>query len=244
MPPITHSDLSLARRVADGDCDAFTALDDRHRRPLTQYAGSLLRRSEHDAEDIAQEVLIRAHEALRGGHVPDDLRPWLYRLTRNRAIDELRRKRWTAHSLDATHGLSSDDRGEPARALSRKESMRQLVDDIAELPARQREALIARELDGLRLEQVATQLEISVPAAQKLVTRARLNLVKARAARDADCDTIRAQLLLARARGVRPAEHGLRHLKTCAACRASHRDLARDQRAKTDCPGVRMPAGS
>lgn len=227
MPSITHSDSYLARRVADGDSDAFTTLDDRHRRPLTEYAGSLLRRSEHDAEDIAQEVLIRAHRALRGGHVPDDLRPWLWRLTRNRAIDELRRGRWNDRSLDGTHGWSSDDRGEPAGALSRKESIRQLIDDIAQLPARQRAALIARELDGLRLEQVAAQLETSVPAAQKLVLRARLNLVKARAARDADCGSIRAQLLLARERGVRPTEHGLRHVKGCAACRAYHRDLAR-----------------
>ena len=227
MPQITHSDSYLARRVAEGDCDAFTMLDARHRHPLTQYAGSLLRRSEHDAEDVAQEVLIRAHQALRDGHVPDDLRPWLYRLTRNRAIDELRRKRWNDGSLDGTHGSSGDDRHEPAGALRRKESMRQLIDDIAELPARQRAALIARELDGLRLEQVAAQLEISVPAAQKLVVRARLNLVKARAARNTDCGSIRALLLVARERGVRPTEHGLRHVKTCAGCRSYHRDLAR-----------------
>lgn len=63
-------DTELARRVSDGDSTAFALLDARHRNALTRYAGSLLRRSEHDAEDVVQDVLIRAHEALRAGDLP------------------------------------------------------------------------------------------------------------------------------------------------------------------------------
>jgi RNA polymerase sigma factor (sigma-70 family) len=225
MTSIVHSDSCLARRVANGDGDAFTMLDQRHRRALTHYAGSLLRRSEHDAEDIAQEVLIRAHLMLRGGHVPDDLRPWLYRLTRNRAIDELRRKRWTEHSLDPERAPAFDERAEPVAALARKEAVRGILEDIGKLPARQRAALVARELDGTSAEQVAAQLGVSVTAMQKLATRARVNLVKTRAARDADCGLIRTALLDAHERGVRSTEHGLRHMKDCNACRGYQREL-------------------
>ncbi len=75
----SRDDTELARRVSGGDSAAFALLDARHRNALTRYAGSLLRRSEHDAEDVVQDVLIRAHDALRAGDVPDDLRPWLYR---------------------------------------------------------------------------------------------------------------------------------------------------------------------
>jgi RNA polymerase sigma factor (sigma-70 family) len=170
---------------------------------------------------------IRAHQALRAGNVPDELRPWLYRLTRNRAIDEVRRKRWGEESLDPERAFAGDDRADPERALRRKESMLRLIDDLAALPVRQREALLARELDGHSPEQVAAQLGVTVAAAQKLAIRARENLVKTRDARDADCDLIRAVLLEAHERGVRPTEHGLRHVKGCDACRAYQRDVRR-----------------
>lgn len=220
-------DAELARRAGAGDGAAFAMLDARHRRALVRYAGSLLRRSEHDAEDVVQDVLIRAHEALRAGDAPHELRPWLYRLTRNRAIDEVRRKRWGDKSLDDAHVVVAHERDDPDAVLSRRESMRRLVEDLAALPVRQREALLARELDGQRPQQVAAQLGVTVDAAQKLAIRARENLVKTRAARDADCDGVRAVLLAAHERGVRPSEHGLRHVSGCDTCRAYQRDIRR-----------------
>lgn len=209
-----------------GDATAFAILDGRHRAALTRYAGTLLRRSEHDAEDVVQDVLIRAHDALRRGEGPVDLRPWLYRLTRNRAIDEVRRKRWGDESLDSDHALG-DGREDPATVLRRKESVRRLVEDLADLPVRQRTALLARELDGQSPEQVAAQLGVSVIAAHKLAIRARANLIKTRDARDAACSDVTAALLDAHERGVRPSEHALRHTKTCDACRAYQRDIRR-----------------
>jgi len=221
-----HSDSHLAQRVAGGDANAFADLDARHRNALTRYAGSVLRRSVHDAEDVVQDVLIRAHDALRAGNGPDELRPWLYRLTRNRAIDELRRKRWGDESLDDSM-LAGDRRDDPPSILARKQCMHDLTEALAGLPARQREALLALELDGCSPQQVATQLGVSVMAAQKLVMRARTNLVKMRDARDTDCRLIGPLLLDAHERGVRPTEHALRHTKRCDACRAYQSDIRR-----------------
>jgi RNA polymerase sigma factor (sigma-70 family) len=220
-------DAELARRVAAGDGEAFAVLDERHRKALTRYARTLLRRSEHDAEDVVQDVLIRAHDALRAGNVPDDLRPWLYRLTRNRSIDEVRRARWGDEALDLDSAPAAGDREDPEAVLRRKDSIRRLVEDLADLPVRQRTALLARELDDQSPEQVAAQLGVSVAAAQMLATRARENLVKARDARDADCPGVRAELLDAHERGVRASEHALRHVKGCDACRAYQRDIRR-----------------
>ena len=229
MPAILQrsrpDDAELARRVAAGDGAAFAALDDRHRKALVRYARSLLRRSEHDAEDVVQDVLIRAHAAIRAGTGPDDLRPWLYRLTRNRAIDEVRRSRWGDESLGDEAAALHDERHDPEAVLRRRESIRRLVDDLADLPVRQRAALLARELDGASAQQVADDLGVSVAAAQMLATRARENLLKTLAARDADCADVRAELLDAHERGVRPSEHALRHTGACDACRAYRRDL-------------------
>ena len=231
MPPILQrsrpDDAELARRVASGDAAAFASVDQRHRKPLIRYARTLLRRSEHDAEDVVQDVLIRAHAKLRDGDGPDELRPWLYRLVRNRAIDEVRRARWGDEALGDEALLAGDERADPDAMLRRKESIRRLVDDLADLPPRQRTALLARELDGQSAEDVAAQLGVSVAAAQMLATRARENLVKARAARDADCLDVRAALLDAHERGVRPSEHALRHVKGCDACAAYQKDLRR-----------------
>jgi RNA polymerase sigma factor (sigma-70 family) len=229
MSPILQrsrpDDAELARRVAAGDAAAFASLDERHRKPLIRYARTLLRRSEHDAEDVVQDVLIRAHDALRAGGGPEELRPWLYRLVRNRAIDEVRRARWGDEALGDEALLAGDERADPDAMLRRKETIRRLVDDLADLPVRQRTALLAREVDGLSPEAVAAQLDVSVAAAQMLATRARENLVKAREARDADCLDVRAALLEAHERGVRPSEHALRHVKGCDACAAYQKDL-------------------
>ena len=221
------SDSHLAQRVVDGDARVFAAIDARYRDALIRYARSLLRRSEPDAEDVVQDVLIRAHDVLRAGHGPEELRPWLYRLTRNRAIDELRRKRWGMASLDGDHVLIGDPRQDPGSILAGKLHMHDLVEDVAALPARQRQALVARELEGCTAQQVADRLGVSAMAAQRLVLRARENLVKARDARDADCELIRSVLTDAQERGVRPTEHGLRHARGCDACRAYQRDSRR-----------------
>src|SRR3954468_7764318 len=93
-------DAALARMVADGDETAFSQIDERYRRQLTRYARSLLRRSEHDGEDVVRDVLLRARAVLRPGDRPEQRRPWLYRLGRNRAIDEVRRARWGAEAVD------------------------------------------------------------------------------------------------------------------------------------------------
>jgi RNA polymerase sigma factor (sigma-70 family) len=227
LPHSRNDDSELARRVSTGDPTAFATLDERHRHALTRYARGLLRRSEHDAEDVVQDVLIRAHQALRAGHLPDELRPWLYRLTRNRAIDEVRRKRWGDESLDAEHTSIDASRQDPDTVLTRKEAVRRLVDDLADLPVRQREVLLARELDDQTAAQVAARFGVTVSAAHKLANRARENLIKTRAARDAGCPDIRATLLDAHERGVRPTEHALRHVKECEACRAYQRDVRR-----------------
>jgi RNA polymerase sigma factor (sigma-70 family) len=220
------SDADLVQHVSSGDDSAFAVLDARHRPALIRYAASLLR-SRHDAEDVVQDVLIRVHHALRHGGRPDELRPWLYRMTRNRAIDELRRVRWGVGSLADDDLLGDDRRADPAGILVHRESLHHLLEDLAGLPQRQREALLARELEGRSPAQVAAQLGVSVMAAQKLVARARANLVKTRDARDTDCRLIVALLLDAHARGVRPTEHAVRHVGRCDSCRAYQCDIRR-----------------
>jgi RNA polymerase sigma factor (sigma-70 family) len=228
------ADTEIVRRLHAGDDSAFADLDTRHRRALTAYARRLLR-SEHDAQDVVQDALVSAHTALRAGSPVRELRPWLYALVRNRAIDEVRRARHGEQELPTDAGDAGA--GDPVTVLFRRESVRRLVEDIAELPDEQRTALLMREVDGAPAEEVAAHLGLSSGAAQMLVARARGNLVRARDARDADCGDVRMQLALAHERGVRAAEHALRHSRECPGCKGYRRDLRRvDRRLRVLAP--------
>lgn len=241
-----HDDSELVRMAAAGDDQAFARIDARYRKPLRRYAGSLLRRSDHDADDVVQDVLIRAHAALRSASPPDELRPWLYRLVRNRAIDEVRRARWGERALTEEDVPAAGDLADPELVVRRREDVRQLVEDLADLPVGQRTALLARELDGQSPEEVAGQLGVSVAAAQMLATRARRNLIRTREARDAACPDVRAALLEARERGVRPSEQALRHVNMCGACADYRREIRRLSKrlaALNPLPGVPLLAG-
>lgn len=218
------SDDELVRRLRAGDERAFEAIHDRYRRPLIAHARRFLRRSDHDAEDVVQDVLLNAHRALRDDDRPVALKAYLYRLTRNRCIDEVRRARWGEAELPAERAGHDED---PAMIFHRKETLYRLVEDVADLPERQRIALLARELDGQSADEIAADLGMSTAATQMLIVRARDNLVKTRDARDADCLGIREQLLLADERGVRLSEHARRHVAGCDACAAYRRDLKR-----------------
>lgn len=219
------SDDELVRRLRAGDERAFEAIDHRYRGPLIGYARRVLRGSEHDAQDVVQDVLLAAHGALRKDQREVALRPWLYRLTLNRGIDEIRRARRSEVELPDERGDGGT--GDPAVVVSRREAVHRLVEDIAGLPERQRLALLARVLDGSSAEQIGGELGLSTAATQMLIVRARDGLVKVREARDADCADIREQLALARERGVRPSEHVRRHVSGCPACEAYGKDLRR-----------------
>src|SRR6266536_2992700 len=84
----TQSDGRLATLAAGGHDRAFEAIVERYRRPLQRYLGRLL--SEALAEDVLQATFVRAWQALRAGSEVRDLRPWLYRIAHNQAVNALR----------------------------------------------------------------------------------------------------------------------------------------------------------
>ncbi len=148
-------------------------------------------------------------------------------MTRNRVIDELRRGGRPVLSLDAEQAAEpvAAPSVDPAVAFGRREGLREVLGDLAELPEQQRSALLMRELEGLSHAAVAAELGVTPQATKQLVFRARDNLVKAAAARDSACADIRADLASAHDARHRPSEHTRRHLRGCDGCRAYRRQL-------------------
>ncbi|MEA2295229.1 MAG: hypothetical protein QOE86_2868, partial [Solirubrobacteraceae bacterium] len=87
-----RSDDQLVALFRSGSEDAFAAIHDRYRQRLFAYVRQMLSAtSRADAEDVLQDVFVRAYGALRGDARELNLRAWLYRVAHNRCIDNLRR---------------------------------------------------------------------------------------------------------------------------------------------------------
>ena len=144
-----------------------------------------------------QEAMLRASRALLRDEREIDLKPWLFRLTRNCALDELSRVKGDSVALDDEDShifLAAPAASEPEPAHERRAGVRELLEDIATLPEVQRHALLRRELDGQSHEQIARELGLSEGSTKSLVFRARANLVREREARTEDCADVRMQL--------------------------------------------------
>jgi RNA polymerase sigma factor (sigma-70 family) len=184
----THQLLTDERLVAlvrSGDDHAFAAIHDRYRERLVAFARRLLAGTGHDAEDVVQDSFIRALAGLRATDAEMHLRPWLYMIVRNRAMDELRRvggNRVVAAELDDVVHLHPVEDDDPAHRAIEREHLRDVVAEIGRLPERQRLALVMREFDGATHVEMADRLGTSIPATKSLLVRARTTLSEAVAA--------------------------------------------------------------
>ncbi len=171
----TCSDDDLVARFRGGDDAPFDVLHRRYRSQLIAFARRMLSATGHDAEDVVQDAFIRAYRGLRVTDRPMALRPWLYMIVRNRALDELRSPQ-RAGAYDDEFALHAVPTADAAQCAQERDDMRQLVAEIARLPERQRMALVMREFDGCSHVETARRLHTTVPATKSLIIRARSNL--------------------------------------------------------------------
>ncbi len=175
FPLTTVSDDDLVARFRAGDDAPFDEIHRRYHSPLAAFARRMLNDSGHDAEDVVQDAFIRAYRGLRVTDRPMALRPWLYMIVRNRALDELRSPQ-RAGAYDDEFARNAVPAADAAQCAQARDDMRRLVAEIARLPERQRMALVLREFDGCSHVETARRLQTTVPATKSLIIRARSNL--------------------------------------------------------------------
>src|SRR5215218_6958806 len=212
-----RSDEQLVALFRAGSDEAFGILHDRYRQRLFAYIRQMLsQHSRQDAEDVLQDVFVRAFGALRHDQREINVKAWLYRVAHNRCVDHLRRPRPAASEI---FEMSRKPLLDPVDEAQRRDDLKRLVADVARLPEQQRSALLMREMDGLSYADLAAALDVTVPAVKSLLVRARVGLVEAQESRDADCAEIRRDLLSAYDRGVKASGHARRHMRECEGCR-------------------------
>ena len=162
----TQPDRRLVTLVREGYEAAFDEIVRRYGRPLARYAASIVGGR---SEDVTQDAFSKALVALRHNDAEIELRPWLFRIVRNTALNDLRDSPPSPDVLaEALAGGSN-----PAEELERREELADLMRRLQALPEPQRAAIVMRELEGLGHEEIAAALGLTGGGARQAIYRAR-----------------------------------------------------------------------
>jgi RNA polymerase sigma factor (sigma-70 family) len=160
------------------------ALTGELRGELHRYCARLMG-SVIDGEDVVQDTLARALVALDDVEVTPQLRPWLFRIAHNRALDLLRsRALRRAEPIEAAIDVADEANPDPMEALMRQEAVETAVSRFAELPLLQRSVVILKDVLDESLKDIAELLDLTVDAVKAHLARgrARLREINAQAA--------------------------------------------------------------
>jgi len=175
----TQPDQRLAALAGEGHERAFEALVLRYRRPLQQYCRRM-QLSSARVEDVLQQAFLQAWMAFARGTEVREVRPWLYRIVHNAAVNAMRGS-GESHS-ELTEASQARAAVASESNLERHVAMRDALAGVASLPHMQSQAIFLTAVDGQSHDEVASRLGISEGALRGLLYRARATLRTAAAA--------------------------------------------------------------
>ena len=170
---------SLIERAAKGDGQAFSQLMSAQESRM--YAVALRMCGHHeDAQDCLQEAMLRIYRSISGFKGQSSFSTWVYRITINTCLDELRRsKRRKVTSLDEkleAGWAPADDMDTPEHHALRAEQRRALERAIALLPEDMRSAVVLRDIQGCAYDEIADILGTNVGTIKSRISRGRARL--------------------------------------------------------------------
>jgi len=179
----SRTDAQLIALMREGHDRAFEILFNRYQPRLLAFCRRLVG-SPQDAEDVLQEVFAAAHAAILADDRAIDVRPWLYRIARNRSLSHLR-KPAAADGVDSMDVHPHENGTSTLERVQRREELRAIVSDVHELPKTQRTALALRAIDDLSYADIAQAMNTTLPSVKSLMVRARMSLSQSIQARGA-----------------------------------------------------------
>jgi RNA polymerase sigma factor (sigma-70 family) len=230
------ADADLVAAVRAGDDSAFEELYRRYQPRIARFVCGML----HDSarcEDVAQEAFLSALRRMRATDAEINFKPWIYQIARNAAIDSYRRNNHAVEvSMDADDGLRASDRtrlvgldGSPDAALVTKERMDHLQGAFDELSDVHTRVLVMRELEGMSYREIGEKLELTRPAVESALFRARRRLESeySELSEGRRCEAMAGTIARIAAGVQRGAEEQrlARHARRCHSCRRHAREL-------------------
>jgi RNA polymerase sigma-70 factor (ECF subfamily) len=178
----------LISSVQHGQHELFYELVRPYERRIYAAALAILR-NDHDAEDAAQEAMLKAFANIRQFRAEARFSTWLIQITVNEALMRRRRERTVPmEGLDGHYSGASDAESEyaprdfadwreiPSEALERKEVRQRLAEALATLDRKYREVFMLRDMEHLNIQETAEALGITVASVKTRLLRARLML--------------------------------------------------------------------
>ena len=178
------NEKDLIRKAKQGDMLAFEELILEHEKIVYNVALRMMNHSE-DARDISQEVFLKAYRSLSNFDERSAFSTWLYRITHNTCIDEMRkRKGKQTYSLEeelesedgAMQRQVADESDTPEESLLREEQKSEILQALDTLSEEHKAAIILRDVKGLAYEEIAEILELSLGTVKSRINRARNQL--------------------------------------------------------------------
>ena len=183
--PVSRDEGDLIRRIREGEKELFHELIRPHERGVYAVIYSVLRNAA-DAEEVAQEAMLKAF--LNLGQLRDDQRfkAWLLKVALNEA--QMRRRANRQHLYESIEADDTEEetsfrprsfadwRDLPSENLDREELRKAVRDAVDKLPEKHRVVYLLAELQSLNYEEIAATLNISVTAVKTRVHRARMKL--------------------------------------------------------------------
>ena len=173
-------DSALVARAQSGDYRAFEELVRRYRNEVFALAHHFVHNRE-DAWDVAQEVFIKAHRALRHFRGDAAFKTWLMRITSNQCKDYLKKRRLETVPFDEAVETKAGSRAQldPGRASEARETGEAILKAVDALPMKHRTAFVLREFEGLSYEEMAGVMACSVGTVMSRLHHARKKLQRA-----------------------------------------------------------------
>lgn len=172
---------ALVQRAKRGDAGAFEEIIDCYQRKVMTTAWRMLGNQE-DARDAAQEIFLRAYRYLGGFKIEQDFGGWLYRIIVNVCRDQARkrgsRQQFTSFEDEREAGtFESLASSEDVEANAIRSQQRALIAEALEtLSAKERMALVLRDLEGLSTEEVARALGSTQTTVRSQISSARAKI--------------------------------------------------------------------
>ena len=176
-------DAELMLRVQKGDQSAFEALVEKYQRPVMNFIYHMVLDAA-EAEDLTQEVFLRAYRAAPRYRPEARFSTWLYRIAINMALKKVRTARrdraLSLNQIILAGGRSSEPaaaaESQPDVQLERRELLRALEAALHELPERQRIAVILQRFEGFSYHEISETMGCSIESVESLLGRAKAKL--------------------------------------------------------------------
>jgi len=166
------NDDALMAAVARGEEAAFRLLVQRWENEVRAFLIHMLS-SVEEAEDLTQDTFVQVFRKAGRYQGEGKFQSWLFRIAGNHARSKLRRRKilgWVSFNPDVHDQAGSGD--DPATALVKKDEAHRVKGAVAQLPERQRQALVLHRFQGLKYKEIAESMDVSVPAVESLIQRA------------------------------------------------------------------------